>query len=66
MGRLCALSRKTSEGGVLVFFLVYAISSVFQLYNGSDMMYEMSWRKPELTFLPSQGIFNLPHHIGLV
>ena len=28
------------------------------------MMYEMKSRKPEPMFLPAQGIFTLPHHIG--
>ena len=30
------------------------------------MMYERRRRKPEPKFLPTQGIFNLPHHIGMV
>ena len=30
------------------------------------MMYEMRRRKPELRLLPTQEIFNLPHHIGMV
>ena len=30
------------------------------------MMYEMRRRKPEPTLLPTQGTFNLPHHIGMV
>ena len=34
--------------------LFYAIATVFQLYHGNDMMYER------------EGIFNLPHHIGMV
>ena len=38
----------------------YAITTVFQLYHGSDMVYEMKRRKPELTLLPTQRIFNLP------
>ena len=29
-------------------------------------MYEMRRRKPEPTLLLTQGIFNLPHHIGMV
>ena len=45
--------------------LVYAIATVFQLYRGYDMIYEMR-RKPEPTLLLTQGIFNLPHHIGMV
>ena len=30
------------------------------------MMYVMRRRKPEPTLLPTQWIFNLPHHIGMV
>ena len=30
------------------------------------MMYEMRRRKPEPTLLPTQGIFTIPHHIGMV
>ena len=40
--------------------------TVFQLYHGGDIMYEMRRIKPEPTLLPAQGIFNLPHHIGMV
>ena len=29
------------------------------------MMYEVRMRKPEPILLPTQGIFNLPHHIGM-
>ena len=29
------------------------------------MMYEMRRREPNHTVLPTQGIFNLPHHIYL-
>ena len=29
------------------------------------MMYEMRRRKPEFILLPTQGIFNLPHHIDM-
>ena len=46
--------------------LFYAIATVFQIYHGSDMMYEMRSRKPEPTLLRTQRIFNLPHHIGMV
>ena len=46
--------------------LFYAMTTVFQLYHGGDMTYEMR-RKPEPTPLPTQGIFNLPHRdIGMV
>ena len=30
------------------------------------MMYEMRRRKPNPTLLPTQGIFNLPHYVGMV
>ena len=30
------------------------------------MMLKMRPRKPKSTLLPSQGILNLPHHIGMV
>ena len=46
--------------------LFYAIATLFQLYQGGDMMDEMRRKKPEPTLLPAQGIFNLPHHIGMV
>ena len=45
--------------------LLYTIAKVFQLYLGDDMMYEMRG-KPEPTLLPTQGIFSLPYHIGMV
>ena len=48
------------------FSLFYAIATVFQLCHGSDMMHEMRKRKPEPTFLLTQAIFTLPHHIGMV
>ena len=44
--------------------LFYAIAIEFQLDHGGGMMYEM--RKPKPTLLPTQGIFSLPHHIGMV
>ena len=31
-----------------------------------DVMYDMSRRKPEPTLLPTQGIFYVQHHIGMV
>ena len=51
---------------IVCLLLPYARETVFQLYHGSDMMYEMSMRKPECALLPTQGIFNLSHHIGMV
>ena len=58
---------KNNSHGVLSLFallLFYAIAMVFQLYHSGDMMYEMR-RKSESTLLLTQGIFNLPHHIGM-
>ena len=46
--------------------LFYARATVFQLYHGGNIMYEMRGRKPEPAPLPTQVIFNLPHHIGRV
>ena len=51
---------------IFVVVLFYALATVFQLYLGSDMMYEMRRRKAEPTYLPSQGILNLILHIGKV
>ena len=51
---------------IVCLFLLYGIATVFQLYHGSNMSYEMRRRKPEPTLLTTQGIFNLPHHIGVV
>ena len=49
----------------VVLFLFYAIPTVFPLYDGGDMMYEMR-RKPEPTLLLTQWIFYLPNHIDMV
>ena len=46
--------------------LLYTIENVFQLYHGGDMTYEMMRRKHELILLSTQGVFNLPYHIGMV
>ena len=46
--------------------LLYTIAKVFQLYLGSDMMSEKTRRKPAPILSPTQGIFNLPHHIVMV
>ena len=51
---------------VYVCLLIYTIATVFLLYHGSDMMFEMRRRKPESILLPTQGIFNIPRHIGMV
>ena len=50
-------------GLIVGFLLFYAIAIVFQLYHSGDMMYEMRGHKPTL---PTQGIFNLQHHISMV
>ena len=46
--------------------MFYTIERVVQLYHGGDMMPEMRRRKPEPTLLPTERIFNLPHHIDMV
>ena len=47
--------------GLLLF---YAIATVFLLYYGGVMMYEMRRIKREPTLLPTQGIFNqLSYHL---
>ena len=46
--------------------LFYTMATVFQLYHGRDMMFEMGRRTPEPTHLLTHGIFNLTHHIGMV
>ena len=52
----------THEACLLLFD---TIATVFQLYHGGDMMYEMKEeKKKHPTLLPTQGIFNLPHHIA--
>ena len=51
---------------IVCLLLFYAIAILFQLYHGGDMMYEMRRRMPEPTFLLTQRIFNLLHHIVMV
>ena len=52
---------------MVCLLLFYAIGTVFQLcHYGSDIMQEMTRRKPEPTLELTQGIFNLPHFIGMV
>ena len=41
-------------------------NSISVLFHGGDVMYEMTRKKPEATHLPTEGIFNLPNHIGIV
>ena len=45
---------------LVCLLLLYDIATVFQLYHGGDMMFEMRRRKTEPILLPTQGIFNLP------
>ena len=60
-------SRGSIQFNSLLFCLLfYSIATVFQLYHGHDMMYEMRRRKPDPTLLPTQEIFNPPAHIGMV
>ena len=40
---------------VVVVMLFYAITTLFQLYHGSDMMYEMRRRTPEPEFYQLNG-----------
>ena len=58
--------RKGEWKKLVCLLLFYAMATVFLSYHGSDMMYEMIRRKPEPTCLPTQGIFNFSHHIGMV
>ena len=46
--------------------LFYATAAVSQLYLGSDMMFDMTRRKPETTLSQTWGNFILPRHIGMV
>ena len=57
-----------ASGGFVYLFVVVLRhgNSVSDIYCGGDMMYEMRRRNPEFTSLPTQGIFNLPHHICMV
>ena len=46
--------------GTSLVCLLYAKATVFQLYHGSDITYEMKRRKSTPTLLLTQGIVNLP------
>ena len=46
--------------------LFSVIATVFQLYPGGDIMCEMRRRMPEPTLLPTMGIFNRQHQMGMV
>ena len=56
----------SSNIDLVCLLLSYTIATVFQLYHGTDMMYEMRRRKLESILLLTHWIFNLPHHIGMV
>ena len=51
---------------VCLLLLFYAITTFVQLYHGGDMMFEMMRKKPKRKRLQTQGIFNLPRHIGMI
>ena len=51
--------------GQACFVAFYAVATVFQLYHGSDMMYEIRRRKPAPMFLLTKETFNLSHHKGM-
>ena len=57
---------QTVHAYVHSLLLFYARATVFHLYHGGNMMYEIRRRTPEPTPLLTQGIFNLQHHIGMV
>ena len=50
---------------LLVLLLCYPITTLFQLYHGGVVIYQMK-RTPEPTLLLNEGIFNLPQHIVMV
>ena len=50
---------KSVDDVILIIYLLllfYTIATIFQLYHGGDMMYEMRKRKPEPTLLRNHGI----------
>ena len=54
------------DEGLFALLLFYTIATVLQLYLGGNMMYDMRRIKPKPTLLPTQRVFHLPHHIGMV
>ena len=48
---------------MICFF--HAIATIFQLYHGTDMVWDEK-EKTQAYILMNQGIFNTPHHIGMV
>ena len=63
LNSMCACSPGYHLTKVCLFLVV---SYHTKLYYGSDMIYEMRRRKPYPTLLPTQGIFNLQHHIMIL
>ena len=57
--------RKCTHTQILPICLLLLFATVFQLHHGSGMMYEVRRRKADPTLLPTQGIFNLLHPIGM-
>ena len=51
---------------IVHFVLFYPIAILLQLHPDSDIIYEMRGRQHKPTLLPTQGIFNLRHHIVMV
>ena len=64
--RLNQLSYLPTPGQNICLLLVYTLATVVQLHHGDNMMYELRKRKPEPALLPIEGLFNLPHHNGMV
>ena len=47
-------------------WLFYTIATVFPLHHGSGMMKRREGDIPSIHIYPTQRIFNLPQHIGIV
>ena len=56
---------KTSLNRLIIVCFVAALRQRNSISVGGDMMQEMR-RNPEPKLVPTQRIFNLPHHIGMV
>ena len=50
----------------MFFVVVIFLHNKNNISVGGDIMYEMRRRKSEPTLLPTDRIFNLPHHIGMI
>ena len=51
---VCVCSWAGLVSVLIVMLVVYAIATIFQLYLGSDIIFDF-------TLLPTRGIFILPH-----